>query len=208
MPMRRPGRPDAMRPLTASGQEAARLLGDLLAERQPDAVVSSPLLRARETAAAIAAAAGLVAGCRRGPRAGRHPRVASHRSRRPRRHRDRGRPPARLQRDRARAHGRRATVPHGQLRRARALGRKPKGRPRRGTRVMSRARAGAGTRSRRRPGAVEVPVRSTASNRRSPTRGTMITVTPFERANRTTSSGELPVTVWSSDQRASSAGSL
>jgi phosphohistidine phosphatase len=54
-----PGSPDALRPLTASGQEAARLLGDLLAERQPDAVVSSPLLRARETAAAIAAAAGL-----------------------------------------------------------------------------------------------------------------------------------------------------
>ncbi len=48
-----PGRPDALRPLTASGQEAARLLGELLAERQPDAVVSSPLLRARETAEAL-----------------------------------------------------------------------------------------------------------------------------------------------------------
>ena len=54
-----PGQPDEQRPLTESGREAARLLGDLLAERHPDAVVSSPLVRARETAAAIAAAAGL-----------------------------------------------------------------------------------------------------------------------------------------------------
>jgi phosphohistidine phosphatase SixA len=61
-----PGRPDALRPLTTSGQEAARLLGDLLAERQPDAVISSPLLRARETAAALAAAAGLTAGVAEG----------------------------------------------------------------------------------------------------------------------------------------------
>ena len=53
-----PGKPDELRPLTASGREAARLLGELLAERQPDAVVSSPLLRARLTAEAIAAAAG------------------------------------------------------------------------------------------------------------------------------------------------------
>ena len=35
------------------------MLADLLAEREPDAVVTSPLLRARETALAIAAAAGL-----------------------------------------------------------------------------------------------------------------------------------------------------
>ncbi len=54
-----PGQPDALRPLTDSGREAARLLGGLLAEQQPEAVVSSPLLRARETAGAIAAAAGL-----------------------------------------------------------------------------------------------------------------------------------------------------
>ena len=53
-----------------AGQEAARLLGDLLAERQPDAVVSSPYLRARETAEAIAAAAAS-GRCRRAPRAGR-----------------------------------------------------------------------------------------------------------------------------------------
>jgi phosphohistidine phosphatase SixA len=37
------------------------MLGDLLAEQRPDAVVSSPLLRARETANAIAAAAELEA---------------------------------------------------------------------------------------------------------------------------------------------------
>src|SRR5262249_47978501 len=51
--------PDDLRPLTDKGREAARLLGDLLADRQPDAVVSSPLLRTRETAQAIADAAGL-----------------------------------------------------------------------------------------------------------------------------------------------------
>jgi phosphohistidine phosphatase len=54
-----PGHPDAARPLTSQGLEAARLLGELLADRRPDAVVSSPLLRARETAQAIADAAGL-----------------------------------------------------------------------------------------------------------------------------------------------------
>jgi phosphohistidine phosphatase len=55
------GQPDELRPLTASGRQAARLLGALLAERAPEAVVSSPLLRARETAAALAAAAGVEA---------------------------------------------------------------------------------------------------------------------------------------------------
>ena len=56
-----PGEVDALRPLTASGRESARMLGLLLADRDLDAVVSSPLLRARETAIAIAAAAGLEA---------------------------------------------------------------------------------------------------------------------------------------------------
>ena len=56
-----PGQPDELRPLTESGRESARLLGGLLAEQDPDTVVSSPLLRARETAAEIAAAAGLEA---------------------------------------------------------------------------------------------------------------------------------------------------
>jgi phosphohistidine phosphatase len=54
-----PDEPDALRPLTESGHEAARMLGEMLADQHPDAVVSSPLLRARETAADIASAAGL-----------------------------------------------------------------------------------------------------------------------------------------------------
>ena len=54
-----PGDPDDLRPLTEQGREAARMLGELLAERRPDAVVSSPLLRARETAEPIARAAGV-----------------------------------------------------------------------------------------------------------------------------------------------------
>jgi phosphohistidine phosphatase SixA len=53
------GEPDDLRPLTAAGRGAAREVGVRLAGEQPDAVLSSPLLRARETAAAIAAAAGL-----------------------------------------------------------------------------------------------------------------------------------------------------
>ena len=56
-----PGTPDELRPLTSAGRDDARMLGDLLAERQPNAVLTSPLLRARETADAIAAAAGLTA---------------------------------------------------------------------------------------------------------------------------------------------------
>lgn len=55
------GRPDALRPLTASGRDAATMLADVLAERAPDAVVSSPLRRAVETAEVIADAAGLEA---------------------------------------------------------------------------------------------------------------------------------------------------
>ena len=56
-----PGEPDELRPLTETGRAAARALGERLAQEQPDAVVSSPLLRARETAEAIARAAGLEA---------------------------------------------------------------------------------------------------------------------------------------------------
>jgi phosphohistidine phosphatase len=46
------GEPDDLRRLTASGREAARALGARLAAEgaRPDAVLSSPLLRARETA--------------------------------------------------------------------------------------------------------------------------------------------------------------
>ena len=58
-----PGHPDDLRALTAAGRDAARALGDRLAAEgvRPDAVLSSPLLRARETAEAIARAAGLTA---------------------------------------------------------------------------------------------------------------------------------------------------
>ena len=50
-----PGSPDELRPLTPTGRERARSLGTELRAQgiEPDAVVSSPLLRARETAAAL-----------------------------------------------------------------------------------------------------------------------------------------------------------
>ncbi|HEV7134210.1 MAG TPA: histidine phosphatase family protein [Gaiellaceae bacterium] len=50
-----PGSPDELRRLTQRGREQARKLGEELRNRalRPDAVVSSPLLRARETAAAL-----------------------------------------------------------------------------------------------------------------------------------------------------------
>ena len=54
-----PGEPDELRPLTAGGRAVARELGETLAREQPDAVLSSPLLRARETAEQVARAAGV-----------------------------------------------------------------------------------------------------------------------------------------------------
>lgn len=50
------GQPDELRPLTAEGRAQARALGERLraAGVEPEAVVSSPLLRARETARALA----------------------------------------------------------------------------------------------------------------------------------------------------------
>src|SRR2546423_671436 len=50
-----PGSPDGLRTLTADGRERARSLGRSLREQglEPDAVVTSPLLRARQTAAAL-----------------------------------------------------------------------------------------------------------------------------------------------------------
>jgi phosphohistidine phosphatase SixA len=54
-----PGDPDDLRPLTPAGRAAAHSLGERLAVRRPDAVVTSPLLRARETAELIARACGL-----------------------------------------------------------------------------------------------------------------------------------------------------
>jgi phosphohistidine phosphatase len=54
------GEPDELRALTTAGRATARNVGKQLAADgvQPDVVLSSPLLRARETAAAIAKATG------------------------------------------------------------------------------------------------------------------------------------------------------
>jgi phosphohistidine phosphatase len=55
-----PGRPDALRPLTDAGRREARSLAQrLCAEGRVDAILTSPLLRARETADALARAAGV-----------------------------------------------------------------------------------------------------------------------------------------------------
>ena len=50
-----PGDPDELRPLTREGREQARALAEELRDLRitADAVVTSPLLRARETAAAL-----------------------------------------------------------------------------------------------------------------------------------------------------------
>ena len=55
------GEPDELRPLTAEGREAARALGERLAAEGicPQAVVTSPLLRARQTALELARPTGL-----------------------------------------------------------------------------------------------------------------------------------------------------
>jgi phosphohistidine phosphatase len=54
-----PGEPDALRPLTQEGLDVAQALGAQLGGLRPDAVVSSPLLRARQTATPIAEVAGV-----------------------------------------------------------------------------------------------------------------------------------------------------
>jgi phosphohistidine phosphatase SixA len=53
-----PGEPDELRPLSARGRDEAAALAERLAAEAPVLVLSSPLLRARETAAPIAKAAG------------------------------------------------------------------------------------------------------------------------------------------------------
>lgn len=55
-----PGEPDELRPLTPEGARQARKLGEALASEAepPRRVVSSPLVRARQTAEAIAFATG------------------------------------------------------------------------------------------------------------------------------------------------------
>ena len=51
------GEPDELRRLTPAGREQARALGERLPE--PDAILTSPLLRARETADLIGRASGV-----------------------------------------------------------------------------------------------------------------------------------------------------
>ena len=55
-----PGDPDALRPLTPAGRASVRELGDRLSSDgvRPAVVLSSPLLRARETAEELAQALG------------------------------------------------------------------------------------------------------------------------------------------------------
>jgi phosphohistidine phosphatase SixA len=54
-----PGEPDELRRLTGEGRDAARSVGERLKAHRPDAVLTSPLLRARETASLIARACGV-----------------------------------------------------------------------------------------------------------------------------------------------------
>jgi phosphohistidine phosphatase len=54
-----PGEPDELRTLTDAGRSTARALGEQLKDEPLDAILSGPLLRARETAEAIARAAGI-----------------------------------------------------------------------------------------------------------------------------------------------------
>jgi phosphohistidine phosphatase len=55
-----PGEPDELRALTSAGRKTAQRVGSTLAADgiRPDVVLTSPLLRARETAAEIARATG------------------------------------------------------------------------------------------------------------------------------------------------------
>jgi phosphohistidine phosphatase len=53
-----PGDPDSLRPLSPRGRDQARELGERLAAAGPELVLTSPLLRARETAGAIATGTG------------------------------------------------------------------------------------------------------------------------------------------------------
>jgi phosphohistidine phosphatase len=56
-----PGEPDDLRPLTGAGRATARALGDRFADAGVDAILTSPLLRARETADAIGRGSGIEA---------------------------------------------------------------------------------------------------------------------------------------------------
>jgi phosphohistidine phosphatase len=56
-----PGEPDELRELTPAGRRAARELGERLAREglRPDAILTSPLLRARQTGAELASELGV-----------------------------------------------------------------------------------------------------------------------------------------------------
>jgi len=56
------GSPDGLRPLTAAGREQARALGVQLRDQgvRPDAILTSPLLRARETGELLGRELGVV----------------------------------------------------------------------------------------------------------------------------------------------------
>jgi phosphohistidine phosphatase len=54
-----PGEPDELRSLTPDGRATARAVGKQLAPEHPGTVLSSPLVRTRETAERIAEAAGV-----------------------------------------------------------------------------------------------------------------------------------------------------
>ena len=58
-----PGNPDELRDLSDAGHEQARELGERLRDDgvAPDVVLTSPLLRARQTGEALASATGSVA---------------------------------------------------------------------------------------------------------------------------------------------------
>jgi phosphohistidine phosphatase len=58
-----PGTPDELRPLSGEGREQARRLGEQLKRDgiEPDVILTSPLLRARETGEALARATGSTA---------------------------------------------------------------------------------------------------------------------------------------------------
>ena len=79
-----PGDPDSLRPLSAARSRAGTELGERLAPLEPELVLASPLLRARETAAAIAKADGRrAARSTSGSRRARPPTTCSRRSKAP-----------------------------------------------------------------------------------------------------------------------------
>ncbi|WP_341705875.1 phosphohistidine phosphatase SixA [Halopseudomonas sp.] len=58
---------DAQRPLTAAGQQEARLMADLLRQQPLDAILASPYVRAQQTAALVCAELGFERGVSTAP---------------------------------------------------------------------------------------------------------------------------------------------